>query len=80
MSNKFTSTTLVVDFFLSGAKIGDKNLSSSILKMNVRHGGSQRRSGKDEVLDIAQSEGWALLNPTIHFANSIKSVNQPNNE
>ena len=66
--------------FLSRTKKGDKNLSSSILKMNVRHGESQRRRGKDEVLDIAQSGGWALLNPTIHFAISIKSVNQQNNE
>ena len=57
-----------------------RNSSRSILKMNVRHGESQRRRGKDEVLDITQSGGWALLNPTIHFANSIKSVNQQNNE
>ena len=66
---------LLLTFFLSRTKKGDKNLSSSILKMNVRHGESQRRRGKDEVLDIAQSGGWALLNRTLHFANSIKSVN-----
>ena len=63
-----------------GPRKGIKYLSSSILKMNVRHGESQRRRGKDEVLDIAQSGGWALLNRTLHFANSIKSVNQQNNE